>query len=178
MDRCPPTGVPMPDWSATLIQPDDDFAGAPLLRREFVADHGHGEVVEATLHVTAHGVFEAFLDGAPVADDVLSPGWSSYEWRLRYRSYDVTDRLQPTPQGELASQQPHVLGLALGNGWFRGRLGWAGGRNYYGSELGAFAQLEVTFADGHVQRVVTDDSWTAGPSEVLANDLYDGQSID
>lgn len=48
-------------------------------------------------------------------DDVLSPGWSSYEWRLRYRSYDVTSLLQPTS----------VLGIALGNGWFRGRLGWA-----------------------------------------------------
>ena len=26
---------------------------------------------------------------------MLSPGWSSYEWRLRYRSYDVTALLQP-----------------------------------------------------------------------------------
>jgi alpha-L-rhamnosidase len=158
----------MTDWSAALIVPDSDFDGAPLLRREFELEPGHGDVASATLHASAHGVFEAFLNGQRVADDVLSPGWSAYEWRLRYRSYDVTALLQPTS----------VLGFALGNGWFRGRLGWKGGRNYYGSELGAFAQLEITFTDGHVQQVVTDQSWTAGPSPVLANDLYDGQTID
>ncbi|GAA1433106.1 glycoside hydrolase family 78 protein [Microlunatus lacustris] len=158
----------MPDWSAALIVPDSDFDGAPLLRREFVLETGHGDVTSATLHATAHGVFEAFLNGQPVSDDVLSPGWSAYEWRLRYRSYDVTALLRSNS----------VLGLALGNGWFRGRLGWNGGRNYYGSELGAFAQLEITYADGHVQQVLSDGSWTAGPSAVLANDLYDGQTVD
>ena len=158
----------MTDWSAALIVPDQDFDGAPLLRREFELETGHGDVTSATLHATAHGVFEAFLNGQPVSDDLLSPGWSAYEWRLRYRSYDVTALLQPTS----------VLGFALGNGWFRGRLAWKGGRGYYGSELGAFAQLEITFADGHVQRVVTDGEWTAGPSAVSANDLYDGQTID
>ena len=107
-----------PTWSAMPISPDNDFDGAPLLRGEFVLDEGHGPVVRATLHATAQGIFEAFLNGRPVSDDVLSPGWSSYEWRLRYRSYDVTSLIQPRS----------VLGIALGNGWFRGRLGWSGAR--------------------------------------------------
>ena len=158
----------MPDWSATLICPDEDFDGAPLLRREFTLEPDHGPVRRATLHATAHGVFEAFLNGKPVSEDVLTPGWTSYEWRLRYASYDVTDLLQPTS----------VLGIALGNGWFRGRLGWGGGAPPYGTELGAFAQLEIEFDDGHRQVVVTDENWSAGPSAVLANDLYDGQIID
>jgi len=155
-------------WSALPIAPNEDFDGAPLLRTEFGLADGHGPVTRATLHATAHGVFEAHLNGQPVSDDVLSPGWSSYEWRLRYRSYDVTALLQPTS----------VLGIALGNGWFRGRLGWGGARALYGKELAALAQLEVEFSDGYVQTVVTDESWTAGPSAVLFNDLYDGQAID
>ena len=85
-----------PTWSALPISPDEDFDGAPLLRGEFVFDEGHGPVSRATLHATAQGVFEAFLNGEPVSDDVLSPGWSSYEWRLRYRTYDVTPLLRPT----------------------------------------------------------------------------------
>ena len=131
-------------------------------------EEGHGPVTRATLHATAHGVFEAYLNGNPISDDVLSPGWSSYEWRLRYRSYDVTALLQPTS----------VLGIALGNGWFRGQLGWSGGSAHYGDELAALAQLEIEFSDGYVQTVVTDESWTAGPSAVVFNDLYDGQTID
>ena len=157
-----------PTWSALPISPDEDFDGAPLLRGEFVLDKGHGPVSRATLHATAQGVFEAFLNGEPVSDDVLSPGWSSYEWRLRYRTYDVTPLVRPTS----------VLGLALGNGWFRGRLSWSGGSAFYGDELAALAQLEIEFADGYVQTVVTDESWRAGPSAVVANDLYDGQTID
>jgi alpha-L-rhamnosidase len=155
-------------WSALPIAPNEDFDGAPLLRTEFELEESHGPVARATLHATAHGVFEAYLNGRLVTDDVLSPGWSSYEWRLRYRSYDVTSLLEPMS----------VLGIALGNGWFRGRLGWSGGNGFYGKELAALAQLEIEFSDGYVQTVVTDESWTAGPSAVLFNDLYDGQAID
>jgi len=155
-------------WSALPIAPDEDFDGSPLLRTEFGLEEGHGQVVRATLHATAHGVFEAYLNGQPVSDDVLSPGWSSYEWRLRCRSYDVTSLLQPSS----------VLGIALGNGWFRGRLGWSGSRAIYGKELAALAQLEIEFSDGYVQTVVTDEGWAAGPSAVIVNDLYDGETID
>jgi alpha-L-rhamnosidase len=155
-------------WSALPIAADEDFDGAPLLRTEFELEEGHGQIAGAALHATAHGIFEAYLNGQPVSDDVLSPGWTSFEWRLRYRSYDVTSLLQPTS----------VLGIALGNGWFRGRLGWSGGRGFYGKELAALAQLEIEFSDGYVQTVVTDETWTAGPSEVVFNDLYDGQEID
>jgi alpha-L-rhamnosidase len=159
-------------WTARMIGPDDDFAGAPVLRKEFAVDANHGDVVAATLRATARGVFTASINAVPVDDDVLSPGWSSYEWRLRYRSYDVTDRLRDAPDGGV------VLSLALGNGWFRGRLGWQGGRALYGKELGGFAELEIRFTNGHVQTVATDETWRAGPSAVLANDLYDGETID
>jgi len=155
-------------WSAVPIAPNEDFDGAPLLRTEFGLEDGHGPITRATLHTTAHGAFEAYLNGQPVSDDVLSPGWSSYEWRLRYRSYNVTALLESTS----------VLGIALGNGWFRGRLSWSGGSAYYGNELAALVQLEIEFSDGYVQTVVTDENWTAGPSAVLFNDLYDGQTID
>ena len=158
-------------WSANLICPaDKDFDGAPLLRARVRAGRGPRAGCRATLHATAQGVFEAYLNGEPVGDDVLSPGWTSYEWRLRYRSYDVT---------ALASARRRSLGLSR---WAMAGFadGWAGAATaaYYGDELGALAQLEIVFADGHLQTVVTDDSWTAGPSAVVANDLYDGQTID
>src|SRR4029450_6717922 len=120
-------------WSALPIAPNEDFAGAPLLRTEFVLEEGHGPVARATLHATAHGIFETYLNGQPVSDDVLSPGWSSFEWRLRYRSYDVTSLVQPRS----------VIKVALGNGWFRGRLGWRCSRALYGHELAALMQLEI-----------------------------------
>jgi alpha-L-rhamnosidase len=151
-----------------MISPVDDFAGAPLLRAEFALDDGHGAVASAELVVSSLGVFEAYVNGHAAGPDVLSPGWSSYEWRLRYRAYDVRELVAPRT----------VLGISLGNGWSRGRLGWNGNRAIYGDRLAVIAQLELTFADGHRQLVSTDETWRAGPSATLANDLYDGQTID
>jgi alpha-L-rhamnosidase len=156
------------NWHARMIAADLDFDGAPLLRNEFTQETGHGAVIAATLKLTALGVVEAWLNGQRVSNDLLTPGWTSYEWRLRYSEYDVASLLE----------DDNVIGLALGNGWYRGRLGWTGGTAFYGDALGGFGQLEVTFEDGFVQVVGTGDGWTSGPSAVTANDLYDGETID
>lgn len=158
-------------WTAQMIASDSDLGGAPLLRREVVLDAGHGAVVRATLRATALGVFEAFVAGSPVSDEVLSPGWSAYEWRLRFREFDVTRLV-------LDSGARFVLGAALGKGWAVGRLAWSGGGAFYSDEPAFLAELRVEFADGHVQNVVTDETWLAGPSTVTSNDLYDGETID
>ncbi len=151
-----------------MVAPDQDFDGAALLRTTFSLIEGHGPVTSGVLLATSLGVYEAFLNGKRVGEDVLSPGWSSYEWRIRYRSYDVTALVQ----------EHNAVGVALGNGWHRGRLGFRGGDALYGDELAAFVQLEITYADGTTQVVATDESWQAGPSSTSFNQLYDGQTID
>jgi alpha-L-rhamnosidase len=158
----------MPELEASMIAPDDDFGGAPLLRREFTLDSGHGPATTATLRLSALGVCEAFINAKHVSEEVLAPGWTSYEWRLRYVEHDILDLLAET----------NVIGIALGNGWYRGRLGWTGAGALYGNELGAYLELTITFQDGHIQTVTTDAQWTAGPSATTSNDLYDGQNID
>jgi alpha-L-rhamnosidase len=154
-------------WTAQMITSAVDLV-APLFRRSVELEPGHGEVGSAVLHVSSLGVHECFVDGVPVSPEVLSPGWSAYEWRLRYRSHDVTSLLRHGSE----------LTVALGNGWWRGRLGFLGGRALYGDRLGLIAQLHTTFQDGHEQVVVTDPSWSVGPSDTIADDLYDGQTID
>ena len=155
-------------WSARFIAADNEFEGAPLLRRDFMPAEGHGPVIRADLVLSALGVCEATINGVPVSPDLLTPGWTSYEWRLRYATYNVTDLLGAHC----------TLGIALGNGWYRGRLGWGDGAAPYGDELAAFAELRIRFADGYEQLVVTDESWRCGPSDTTGNSLYDGQDID
>jgi alpha-L-rhamnosidase len=151
-----------------MITPVLELGAAPLFRKELDLEPGHGEVASAVLHISSLGVYEAFISGARVGEDVLSPGWTSYEWRLRYQSYDVTDVLEPRT----------VLAVSVGNGWYRGRLGFTGARAVYGEHLGLIAELEIEFADGHRQVVVTDETWRAGGGDVLEDDLYDGQTVD
>lgn len=157
------------DWTARFVSPRElgrIGAPAPVLGSTL---HVAGEVVKARLYATAHGVYEATLNGRRVGDHVLAPGWTSYHHRLRYQAYDVTD---------LIREGANELEVLLGNGWYRGRLGWAGGRGLYGDRLALLAQLEVTTSDGAVHVLATDESWTARESGVLSDDLYDGQRTD
>ncbi|WTF41539.1 glycoside hydrolase family 78 protein [Streptomyces sp. NBC_01604] len=157
------------DWSASFVSPvgiGGMHTPAPVLSGSL---HVPGEVVKARLYATAHGLYVATLNGRRVGDLVLTPGWTAYQHRLRYQTYDVTD---------LVRSGPNELDFLLGNGWYRGRLGFQGERALYGDRLAVLAQLEVTTADGRVHVLATDGTWTARESEVLADDLYDGQRTD
>src|SRR5258708_4890790 len=79
------------DWSAQFVTPawEEDITRpqpCPLLRRDFDVRPG---VTRARLYVTALGVYEAQLNGSAVGDHVLDPGWTSYQQRLRYQTFDV-----------------------------------------------------------------------------------------
>lgn len=161
----------MPEIAACFITPARAFDRAPLLRTERALATGHGAVVRATAFVSALGVVEAFLNGAAISDDVLTPGWTSYEWRVRFAEHDVTRAVADVADGRIA------LGLALGDGWYRGRLGWGGTRRY-GDELAGMLILQVEFSDGYEEVFRTDESWRAAPGPTTSDSLYDGQSVD
>jgi alpha-L-rhamnosidase len=157
------------DWSARFVSPGT-IGGfdspAPLLTGTVTLPEG---TVQARLYASAHGVYRAELNGRRVGDDELAPGWTAYQHRLRYQTYDVTELVRP---GE------NTLEVLLGNGWYRGRLGFHDQRGLYGDRLALLGQLEATTADGTVHRLVTDGSWTARESTIVADDLYDGQRTD
>jgi alpha-L-rhamnosidase len=157
------------DWTARFVSPRElGRLGAPAPVLQSFLDVPDG-VVRARLYATAHGVYAARLNRRRVGDHVLAPGWTSYPHRLRYQTFDVTD---------LVRDGRNELEVLLGNGWYRGRLGFTGRRGLYGDRLALLAQLEVTTADGTIHVLATDPSWTARESGVLADDLYDGQRTD
>jgi alpha-L-rhamnosidase len=157
------------DWTARFVSPvamGGLDAPAPVLGATLDVPAG---VTRARLYASAHGVYSATLNGRAVSDEVLAPGWTAYADRLRYQTYDVTDLIRPGA---------NELEVLLGNGWYRGRLGFTGARAFYGDRLALLAQLEVTTADGAVHVLATHGSWTARESGILADDLYDGQRTD
>ena len=160
------------DWVAKAVGPawdedPDTDRRPPLVRREFTVT---GPVRRARLYVSAHGVHETEINGVRVGDDILSPGWTVYGERLRYYTHDVTD---------LLTTGQNAVGAWLGDGWYRGRMGFNGGyRNLYGADVSLIAQLEVEYDDGRVDTVATDESWTASFGPILESGLYDGETYD
>src|SRR6185437_14567018 len=76
----PPAGPGPVDPIAKMLTP------APYLRRVFTAP---AHVVSARLYVTALGLYEARLNGRRVGDAALTPGWTDYNKRVLYQTYDV-----------------------------------------------------------------------------------------
>lgn len=160
------------DWSAAPVgapwpeNPDSDRRPARV-RKDFTLER---PVARARLYITAHGLYEAEINGHRVGDDALSPGWTVYGHRLRYYTYDVTDHL---------NEGANTLGAWLGDGWYRGLLGFDGGtRNIYGTDQSLIAQLEVTHDDGTTTVIATDRSWTAAFGPILTSGLYEGETFD
>lgn len=160
------------DWTAVFVRPawNEDTSvpqPGPLLRHEFTVS---GQVVHARLYASALGVYEARLNGKPVSDQVMAPGWTSYHHRLRYQIYDVT---------HLVHNGLNAIGMWLGDGWYRGRLNFGGGEgNLYGTRIAGLAQLEITFADGSRKTIKTGGNWKAIRGPILENDIYNGEKYD
>ncbi|QYO78897.1 alpha-L-rhamnosidase [Devosia salina] len=148
-------------WQA---RPADHF------RRDFSTPD---KPVRATAYVTALGLYELYLNGARVGDAVMAPGWTDYHQRVEYQSYDVTD---------LVRSGANALGALLGEGWYSGRVGHNQRRagNHYGGRPALLCQLHLEYADGRIERILSDADWRTvqGPvcySDFLMGELYDAQ---
>jgi len=161
------------DWKAKWITPDlveDETKSnpAPLLRREFSMNK---KVERARLYATAMGLYEMSLNGKRVGDEYFTPGWTSYDFRFQYQTFDVTSSLK---------NGANCLAAMLGDGWFRGRMAWnpKNNRNRYGKKLALLAQLVITYKDGTQQIVTSDDQWKSSTGAVLESDIYNGETYD
>ncbi|PWW74175.1 Glycoside Hydrolase Family 78 protein [Tuber magnatum] len=163
------------DWSAVPICAVGgvDLSGrvpVTLLRKEFTLGDRDKMIKRARLYVTALGVYEVEINGRKVGDEEFAPGWTSYGHRIKYQTFDVAGLLR---KGE------NAVGAYLGDGWYRGRMGFEGGRMaIYGKDIGLIFQLEITHEDNTVTRVVSDDSWKASTGAILYSEIYDGELYD
>ncbi|KAG0642456.1 bacterial alpha-L-rhamnosidase-domain-containing protein [Tuber brumale] len=163
------------DWSAVPICAVGvvDLSGrvpVTLLRKGFTLGDGDKMVKRARLYVTALGVYEVEINGRKVGDEEFAPGWTSYGHRIKYQTFDVADLLR---KGE------NAVGVYLGEGWYRGRIGFEGGRTaIYGKDIGLIFQLEIIHEDDTVTKVASDDSWKASTGAILYSEIYDGEFYD
>jgi alpha-L-rhamnosidase len=158
------------DWKAKWITPgfkeDSVMRPSPLFRKKFSLTK---KVFSAIAYITAHGLYEAQINGHRVGDAYLTPGWTSYNKRLQYQAYDVTALLQP---GENAA------GAELGSGWYRGFIGYDPKPNLYGKDIALLFQLDVTYTDGTKATIVSDNSWKSSTGPVRFAEIYYGATID
>ena len=153
-------------WAGAMIAPATD-AGvgtqSSFVSKAFTVDH----VSETLLHITAYGVYRAFVNGVRVGTDCLTPGWTCYDDRIAYQTYDITN---------LITQGENRIEIWLGDGWYRSPLMW---RDYaipngWGHNIGALADV----VQGTQVLCKTDPTWKSGLLPVLKSGIYWGEDHD
>ncbi len=158
------------DWKAQWIQAgfveDSILRPSPYFRKTFGTNK---KITSATAFITAHGLYEAFINGQRVGDAYLTPGWTSYQHRLQYQQYDVTG---------LLTNGNNAIGVRLGSGWYRGYIGFSGQKDFYGKELALLFQLNIQYSDGTTETIVSDGTWKSATGSIVSSEIYHGETID
>src|SRR5690606_31004485 len=111
------------------------------------------------------GLYQLFINGKKVSDDLFSPGWTTYNKRLQYQTYDVTAILN----------EKNSIGAIVGDGWFRGKIA----KNLcYGDKLALLLQLQIFYTDGSSETIITDKNWKVNTGAILESDIYNGEIYD
>lgn len=156
------------DWKASWIGPgyvgDTVNKPSPMFRKGITLNK---TVKSAFAYITAHGLYEAQINGAKIGDAYLTPGWTSYHKRLQYQVYDVSKMLV---KGQ------NAIGAKVGSGWYRSTL--VSSPNHYGKDVGLVFQLEITYTDGTHETIVSDGSWKSATGELRYAEIYNGATID
>ena len=107
-----------------------------------------GEVLD----ISALGLYRCFINGSRVGDDLLTPGWTSYDVRLSYQTYNV---------GDLLVAGENRIEIWLADGWLRSQMMWGKAPifNTWGSQIAAFAELR---SGNGAPLLATNDSWESG----------------
>lgn len=120
---------------------------------------------------TAQGVFQAFINGREVDDNLMKPGWTPYDLRTTHTATDVTALLE---------QGANAIGLEVGGGWYTEKYGFGPtAKPVYGEQPGVSAQLSIEYEDGTTEWLFTDNSWEiSSDGPLISSSLYDGESWD
>ncbi|MDR2886075.1 MAG: family 78 glycoside hydrolase catalytic domain, partial [Rikenellaceae bacterium] len=158
------------DWQAQWISDgqDKDHRPMPLLRREVEVS---GTAASARLYVSGLGYYEMFINGEKVGDKMLDPGYTHFDKRAYYSTYDVTDMLK---------SGGNALCAALGNGWFNVQAlsVWRFELARWRQRPRMICELHIEYADGTREVIASGDDWKTSTGALQFADLYSGEYYD
>ena len=158
------------DWQGQWIArtTDTNSLPAPMLRSAFTLD---GKIKQARAYICGLGYYELHLNGKQIGDHLLDPGYTRYDKRALYVTYDVTDALR---------RGKNAVGVILGNGWYnvQTRAVWDFHKAPWRAAPKLLMQLRVEYADGRVETIGTDSRWTTSTGPITFDSIYGGETYD
>jgi alpha-L-rhamnosidase len=145
-----------------------DVKPAPCFRKEFIAKK---QIKEARAYIAVAGLFEFYINGQRVGNHRLDPMFTNYDRRVLYVTHDVTALLQ---------QGNNAMGILLGNGWYNHQSNavWFFHRAPWRDRPTFCLDLRITYEDGSVETISSDESWKSTLSSVIFNSIYTAEHHD
>lgn len=158
-------------WQAKMVHPQSDGGvGTPasFVRKSFRVDHVGGS---ETLRISALGLYRCFINGQRVGNDLLTPGWTNYDKRLSYQTYQV---------GDLLAVGENSIEIWLADGWYRSQMMWGQNPilNCWGDKIAAIAELRREAESGADLLLATDQTWSSGHLPIQRSGIYFGEIYD
>jgi alpha-L-rhamnosidase len=128
------------------------------------------QVKQATVHICGLGLYELFINGHRVGDQVLAPAPTDFRKTVLYNSYDVTPFLETE----------NSIGVTLGNGRF-----YTMRQNFKPYKIPNFGypklrlNLIVEYTDGTSETISSNDKWKlTADGPIRSNNEYNGEEYD
>ncbi len=159
------------DWQGQWIARTENSSSSipsPLLRKEFNITKA---IERARLYISGLGYNYTFINGEPVSDHVLDPGFTPYHKRVLYTTHDVTSHIQ---------EGSNCLGVELGRGFYaiKGADPWNWSSTVWNRDPRMIVQLDIEYTDGSSGNIVSDTSWKTSEGPVRSDNMYTGEEYD
>ena len=158
------------DWQGQWIArtTDTNSKPAPMLRHAFTLE---GKIKQARAYICGLGYYELHINGKKIGDHLLDPGYTRYDKRALYVTYDVTDALR---------RGKNAVGVILGNGWYnvQTRAVWDFHKAPWRAAPKLLMQLRVEYTDGRVETIGTDSRWKTSTGPITFDSIYGGETYD
>lgn len=124
--------------------------------------------VRATLEISALGVYNCEINGRKVTSSVFNPGWTDYNKRIQYQSFDVTSLIE----------KENTIVIGTGIGWRFHKWYDLSSKTVKHNTVAVIAALTLTYENGEEAVIYTDSSWKFRENIVRYNHMYNGETID
>lgn len=128
------------------------IGGANQLRSEFTLAEAPRR---ARAYICGLGYYELRINGAKIGSSYLDPGWTTYDKRVLYATYDVTANLR---------RGANAVGVMLGEGWFKSRA--------------LLLQMNIELSNGKHVSVTSGPAWRANNGPIVSDSIWDGEIYD
>ena len=132
-------------------------------------------VVSAKWMTTGLGIYDLYINGQIVGEEVLKPGFTHFAKTKRSFTYDITDAFH------VKDGEENILAVQVTPGWWADKIVTPGGNEGMVGRKCAFrGVLELTFADGSRKLFGTDcEHWKAGVAGPVKHAaIFDGETYD